>query len=149
MSSIINIKPSIIHFNHSGWRKKKCKPLIKKLLLQLKKIEDHSYTNNLDILVCNNQKTKFMTEKSLDKLGCKYKKLGEGVNWVDNGLKIKLCYEYLKKCKKEYVLHLDGNDSILLDNPSIILEEFKKFEDTKTNPIMKDFFEKAKKFWKS
>ena len=30
-----------------------------------------------------------------------------------------------------------------------ILEQFKKLEDAKTNPIMKDFFEKAKRFWKS
>jgi molecular chaperone DnaJ len=30
-----------------------------------------------------------------------------------------------------------------------LLEQFKKLEDTKTNPIMKDFFEKAKKFWKN
>ena len=30
-----------------------------------------------------------------------------------------------------------------------LLEEFKKLEDNKTNPIMKDFFEKAKRFWKN
>ena len=30
-----------------------------------------------------------------------------------------------------------------------LLEQFKKLEDTKSNPIMKDFFEKAKKFWKN
>ena len=30
-----------------------------------------------------------------------------------------------------------------------ILEQFKKLEDAKTNPIMKDFFEKAKRFWKN
>ena len=30
-----------------------------------------------------------------------------------------------------------------------LLEQFKKLEDTKTNPIMKDFFEKAKRFWKN
>ena len=30
-----------------------------------------------------------------------------------------------------------------------MLEQFKKLEDTKTNPIMRDFFEKAKKFWKN
>jgi molecular chaperone DnaJ len=30
-----------------------------------------------------------------------------------------------------------------------LLEQFKKLEDTKTNPIMKDFFDKAKKFWKN
>ena len=30
-----------------------------------------------------------------------------------------------------------------------LLEKFKKLEDTKTNPIMKEFFEKAKKFWKN
>ena len=30
-----------------------------------------------------------------------------------------------------------------------LLEQFKKLEDTKTNPIIKDFFGKAKKFWKN
>ena len=30
-----------------------------------------------------------------------------------------------------------------------LLEQFKKLEDTKTNPIMKEFFEKAKRFWKN
>jgi molecular chaperone DnaJ len=30
-----------------------------------------------------------------------------------------------------------------------LLEQFKKLEDEKTNPIMKDFFEKAKRFWKN
>ena len=30
-----------------------------------------------------------------------------------------------------------------------LLEQFKKLEDTKTNPIMKDFFKKAKIFWKN
>jgi len=30
-----------------------------------------------------------------------------------------------------------------------ILEQFKKLEDTKTNPSIKNFFEKAKRFWKS
>jgi molecular chaperone DnaJ len=30
-----------------------------------------------------------------------------------------------------------------------LLEQFKKLEDTKTNPIVKDFFEKAKKFWRN
>jgi len=30
-----------------------------------------------------------------------------------------------------------------------LLEQFKNLEDAKTNPIMKDFFDKAKKFWKN
>jgi len=30
-----------------------------------------------------------------------------------------------------------------------LLEEFKKLEDSKSNPLMKDFFEKAKRFWKN
>ena len=30
-----------------------------------------------------------------------------------------------------------------------LLEQFKKLEDTKTNPIMKEFFDKAKRFWKN
>ena len=30
-----------------------------------------------------------------------------------------------------------------------LLEQFKKLEDSKTNPLIKEFFEKAKKFWRS
>ena len=30
-----------------------------------------------------------------------------------------------------------------------LLEKFKKLEDSKTNPIMKNFFDKAKRFWKN
>ena len=30
-----------------------------------------------------------------------------------------------------------------------LLEKFKKLEDSKSNPIMRDFFEKAKRFWKN
>ena len=30
-----------------------------------------------------------------------------------------------------------------------LLEQFKKLEDSKTNPGIKNFFEKAKRFWKS
>jgi molecular chaperone DnaJ len=30
-----------------------------------------------------------------------------------------------------------------------LLGQFKKLEDEKTNPIMKDFFEKTKRFWKN
>ena len=52
-----------------------------------------------------------------------------------------------------------GNDFIIFDKrkksvsltkeQKNLLEQFKKLEDTKTNPIMKDFFEKAKRFWKN
>ena len=30
-----------------------------------------------------------------------------------------------------------------------LLEEFRKIEESKPNPVIKSFFEKAKKFWKS
>ena len=30
-----------------------------------------------------------------------------------------------------------------------LLEQFKKLEDSKSNPTIKNFFEKAKKFWRS
>ena len=30
-----------------------------------------------------------------------------------------------------------------------LLEKFKKLEDSKSNPIMRDFFEKTKRFWKN
>ena len=37
----------------------------------------------------------------------------------------------------------------LIKEQKKLLEEFKKLEDTKTNPIMKDFFERTKRFWKN
>jgi len=37
----------------------------------------------------------------------------------------------------------------LTKEQKILLEKFKKLEDTKSNPLMKDFFEKAKQFWKN
>jgi molecular chaperone DnaJ len=30
-----------------------------------------------------------------------------------------------------------------------LLEQFKKLEETKANPLIKSFFEKAKRFWKN
>ena len=30
-----------------------------------------------------------------------------------------------------------------------LLEQFKKLEDSKSNPTIKNFFEKAKRFWKN
>ena len=30
-----------------------------------------------------------------------------------------------------------------------LLEQFKKLEDSKSNPIIRNFFEKAKKFWRN
>ena len=32
---------------------------------------------------------------------------------------------------------------------TLLLEEFKRLEDTKTNPNIKNFFDKAKRFWKN
>ena len=37
----------------------------------------------------------------------------------------------------------------LTKEQKILLESFKKLEDSKTNPSIKNFFEKAKKFWNS
>ena len=37
----------------------------------------------------------------------------------------------------------------LTKEQKVLLEQFKKLEDSKTNPIMRDFFEKAKRFWRN
>ena len=37
----------------------------------------------------------------------------------------------------------------LTKEQKILLEKFKKLEDEKTNPSIKNFFDKAKKFWKN
>jgi len=126
------IIPVVIHFNNESWRRRPdIKRLITKLLSNLKKSDDHSYKNELDILVCNNQRSQYMTEISLDIVGCEYHKLGTRIkwhSWHSNGLKLKLCYEYLKESKKEYAMHLDGRDVIILDTPSKILDRFKIFD---------------------
>lgn len=117
-------KPIVLHFNGGKWRKKS-KLLINKLLDNIKQREYNS-ESDLDIIVCNNNNVVYMTEQSLNRLGVKYIKLGKNVNWISNGLKIKLCYEYLKKCKKEYVMHLDGRDVLILDTPDKVIERFKR-----------------------
>jgi len=48
-----------------------------------------------------------------------------------------------------YIRALTEVPTSLTKEQKIILEKFKKLEDSKTNPIMKEFFEKAKKFWKT
>ncbi len=48
-----------------------------------------------------------------------------------------------------YIQAITEVPTSLTKEQKIILEKFKKLEDTKTNPIMKEFFEKAKRFWKN
>ena len=48
-----------------------------------------------------------------------------------------------------YIQAVTEVPSSLTKEQKSLLEQFKKLEDTKSNPIMKDFFEKAKKFWKN
>ena len=48
-----------------------------------------------------------------------------------------------------YIQAITEVPASLTKEQKILLEKFKKLEDSKSNPIMKDFFEKAKKFWKN
>jgi molecular chaperone DnaJ len=48
-----------------------------------------------------------------------------------------------------YIQTITEVPTSLTREQKIILEKFKKLEDSKTNPIIKDFFEKAKRFWKN
>jgi len=47
-----------------------------------------------------------------------------------------------------YIQAITEVPTFLTKEQKNLLEQFKKLEDKKTNPIIKDFFEKAKKFWK-
>jgi len=53
-----------------------------------------------------------------------------------------------RNCGDLYIRAITEVPVSLTKEQKNLLEQFKKLEDTKTNPIMKDFFEKAKKFWK-
>ncbi len=48
-----------------------------------------------------------------------------------------------------YIQTITEVPTSLTKEQKIILEKFKKLEDAKTNPIIKEFFEKAKRFWKN
>jgi len=54
-----------------------------------------------------------------------------------------------KNCGDLYIQAITEVPVSLTREQKKLLEEFKKLEDTKTNPIIKEFFEKAKSFWKS
>ena len=54
-----------------------------------------------------------------------------------------------KDCGDLYIRVITEVPISLTKEQKNLLEQFKKLEDTKTNPIMKDFFEKAKRFWKN
>jgi len=48
-----------------------------------------------------------------------------------------------------YIQAVTEVPTLLTKEQKSLLEKFKKLEDTKSSPLMKDFFEKAKRFWKN
>jgi molecular chaperone DnaJ len=54
-----------------------------------------------------------------------------------------------KECGDLYIQALTEVPVSLTREQKILLEQYKKLEDEKTNPSIKNFFEKAKRFWKN
>ena len=54
-----------------------------------------------------------------------------------------------KNCGDLYIQATTEVPVSLTKEQKNLLEQFKKFEDAKTNPIIKDFIEKTKRFWKN
>ena len=54
-----------------------------------------------------------------------------------------------KDCGDLYIRAITEVPVSLTKEQKNLLEQFKKLEDSKTNPFVKDFFEKAKKFWRN
>jgi len=54
-----------------------------------------------------------------------------------------------KSCGDLYIRAITEVPVSLTKEQKNLLEQFKKLEDTKSNPIIKNFFDKAKRFWKS
>ena len=48
-----------------------------------------------------------------------------------------------------YIQAVTEVPSSLTKEQKTLLEKFKELEDSKSNPIIRDFFEKAKKFWRN
>ena len=64
-----------------------------------------------------------------------------------------IIFIYLAIKNKEYgYLYIQAITEVpisLTKEQKNLLEEFRKLEDNKTNPTIRNFFEKAKKFWKN
>ena len=54
-----------------------------------------------------------------------------------------------KDCGDLYIRVITEVPSSLTREQKSLLEQFKKLEDSKSNPSIKNFFEKAKRFWKN
>ena len=74
--------------------------------------------------------------------------------WTQNGKQFRLRGKGMPMMRNKnygdlYIQVITEVPISLTKEQKSLLEQFKKIEDTKINPIMKDFFEKAKRFWKS
>jgi hypothetical protein len=77
------------------------------------------------IITWSNQENQPL-EKCLNNMNICYKKLGTEIKDWNNITKITLTKNYLEKIKTKYVIGLDCCDVLILKNPNIIIEKFKK-----------------------
>ena len=68
-----------------------------------------------------------LLEKSLDRLGVPYVVTGQGIEkWINSKHKPLLTRDALKTIETEYVMGIDSRDAIVINNPAIILNQFKQ-----------------------
>ena len=70
---------------------------------------------------------------------------------MSNSLSLELIESYRQKVLNDDKSKLSMNSAIHNDIVKLSMnwEEFRKIENEKPNPVIKNFFEKAKKFWRS
>ncbi len=85
----------------------------------------------LTIITFNNgHEAMGILERSLEHLGVPCLVLGKGVeNWVNSKHKPRLALEALERIETKYTMGLDSRDVLVLDDPGIALERFRKLFD--------------------
>ena len=90
----------------------------------------YSTPNNLTIVTCHNYKEKTYTERHMDYFGIEYVTLQPDnldASWV-YPIKLSEMRNYIGSCPTEYVLFVDSNDVVFMEDPSVSVSVFESYD---------------------
>lgn len=121
INEIFSTEPAIIHFpyHHSH-------PIWNRLVRHsLKNSDRYEVPDGLKVFTFNNRPVPMLLEQVAAQHGVQTTVLGRTVQYWVNRLKIKLCLDFLEHVEEPYVLGLDDDDVILLqDAPQLAFNRF-------------------------
>lgn len=121
--------PLIIHAAGTAYKKS----LLWEVILhawkktKVKKVKKDCW-KQLTVITFNSKAEKSILEKSLDRLGAKYRVLGRNIKKWDHFKKISLVSQELPAIDTPYLMVLDGYDLLMLRDPLEAVDKFKKMK---------------------